>query len=125
MYLCLPFLLPFLRIWVELHFGHCITNSLYSSFYYATPILAARVGKHTDKLIDELVVNTEGKTNCKQFNSDDWGGYERVLAPEIQHNIGKDKTPRLERTNGIVRQQTGRWHRRQNKGGASDYCGIG
>ena len=80
-------------------------------------ILAARVGKHTDELIDQLVISTEGKTNCKEFNSDAWGGYERVLPPEIQHHIGKDKTQRLERTNGIVRQQTGRWHRRQNKFG--------
>ena len=80
-------------------------------------ILAARVGKHTDKLIEELVVTTEGKTDCKQWSSDDWGGYERVLPPEILHHIGKDKTQRLERTNGIVRQQTGRWHRRQNKFG--------
>ena len=69
-------------------------------------ILAARVGKHTDELIEELVVSSEGKTDCKQFNSDDWGGYERVLPPEILHHIGKDKTQRLERTNGIVRQQT-------------------
>jgi insertion element IS1 protein InsB len=45
------------------------------------------------------------------------GAYERVLPAEIQHHIGKDKTQRLERTNGIVRQQTGRWHRRQNKFG--------
>jgi insertion element IS1 protein InsB len=80
-------------------------------------ILTARVGKHTDELIEQLVFNTEGKTDCKQFNSDDWGGYERVLPPEVQHHIGKDKTQRLERTNGIVRQQTGRWHRRQNKFG--------
>jgi len=29
--------------------------------------------------------------------------------------IGKDQTQQLERTNGIVRQQIGRWHRRQNK----------
>lgn len=62
-------------------------------------------------------VSTEGKTDCKQWNSDDWGGYERVLPPEILHHTGKDKTQRLERTNGIVRQQTGRWHRRQNKFG--------
>ncbi len=69
-------------------------------------ILAARVGatfreeassrklacKHTDALIEQLVNNTEGKTDCKQFNSDDWGGYERVLPPEIKHHIGKDKT---------------------------------
>jgi IS1 family transposase len=80
-------------------------------------ILAARVGKHTDTLIEQLVINTEGKTECKQFNTDDWGGYERVLPSEVQHHIGKDRTQRLERTNGTVRQQTGRWHRRQNKFG--------
>ena len=32
-------------------------------------------------------------------------GYERVLPPE-QHHIGSGKTQRLERTNGIIRQQT-------------------
>ena len=69
-------------------------------------ILAARVGKHTDALIEQLVFSTEGKTDCKQFNSNDWGGYERVLPPEVQHHIGRDKTQRLERTNGIIRQQT-------------------
>lgn len=71
-------------------------------------ILAARVGKHTDELIEELVISSEGKTACKRFNSDDWGGYERVLPPEILHYIGKAKTQQLERTNGIMRQQTGR-----------------
>jgi IS1 family transposase len=80
-------------------------------------ILAARVSRHTDELIEEWVVSTEGKTNCKRWNSDDWGGYERVLPPEILHYIGKDETQRWERTNGIVRPQTGRWHRRQNKFG--------
>jgi insertion element IS1 protein InsB len=33
-------------------------------------ILAARVGKYTDELIEELVISTEGKTDCKQLNSD-------------------------------------------------------
>ena len=66
-------------------------------------------------MIEELVVSTEGKTSCKRWNSDNWGGCERILSPEILHYIGKNKTQRLERTNGIVRQQTGRWHRRQNK----------
>lgn len=80
-------------------------------------ILAAYVGKHTDELIGQLVINTEGKTQCKQFNTDEWGGYERVLQPEIEHYIGKDKTQRLQRTNRTLRQQTGRWHRRQNKFG--------
>lgn len=69
-------------------------------------ILAARVGKHTDRLIEELVVTTEGKTDCKRFSSDGWGGYERVLPAEICHYIGKERTQRIERTNGIVRQQT-------------------
>lgn len=80
-------------------------------------ILAALVGKHTDQFIEQLFVNTEGKTDCKRLNTDDWGGYERVVPPEVEHAIGKDQTQRLERTNGIVRQQTGRWHRRQNKFG--------
>lgn len=78
-------------------------------------ILAARVGKHTDDFIEELINNTEGKTDCLNWNTDGWGGYERVLGPEINHQIGKENTQRLERTNGILRQQTGRWHRRQNK----------
>jgi len=78
-------------------------------------ILAARAGKHPDVLIEELVVSSEGKTAYQRWNSDDWGGYERVLPPEILHYIGKDRTQRLERINEIVRQQTGRWHRRQNK----------
>jgi IS1 family transposase len=40
-----------------------------------------------------------------------------MLYDEVDHYISKALTPRLERTNGIVRQQTGRWHRRQNKFG--------
>ena len=44
-------------------------------------ILATRVGKHTDELIEELVVSSEGKTNCKQWNSDGWGGGSASLAP--------------------------------------------
>ena len=99
----------------ELDKGDCwIGLSLASS---SGLILAACVGKHTDAFIEQLIINTEGKTECKHFNTDDWGGYERVLPPEIEHYIGKDKTQRLERTNGIGRQQTSRWHRRQNKFG--------
>ena len=33
-------------------------------------ILEARVGKHTDELIEELVITSEGKTACKRFNFD-------------------------------------------------------
>lgn len=79
--------------------------------------MSGRVGKHTDKFLAELVANTGGKTACTCWCTDEWGGYERVLTPEQQHVVGKENTQRLERTNGIVRQQTGRWHRRQNKFG--------
>ena len=71
-------------------------------------ILSTRVGKHTDALLTELVANTEGKTACKQWYTDDWGGYERVFTDDVDHIIGKENTQRLERTNGIIRQQTGR-----------------
>ena len=65
-------------------------------------ILAARVGKHTDELIEEIVVSTEGKTDCQHWNTDGWGGYERVLAEYVEHYIGKDRTQKIERTNGIL-----------------------
>jgi len=80
-------------------------------------ILTGCVGKHTDSLAQELVTSTEGKTDCKEWGTDGWEGYKRVLPDEVDHYIGKALTQRLERTNGIVRQQTGRWHRRQNKFG--------
>jgi IS1 family transposase len=81
-------------------------------------ILSGRVGKHTDSLAIELVTSTEGKTDCKEWHTDAWGGYERVLRnDEVEHYISKALTQRLERTNGCLRQQTGRWHRRQNKFG--------
>lgn len=72
-------------------------------------IISTRVGKHTDEFISQLVLNTEGKTDCRQWYTDNWGGYERVFESEVNHVIGKEQTQQLERTNGIVRQQTGRW----------------
>lgn len=52
----------------ELKVGDCwIAMSLAN---FSGLILAARVGKHTDELIEELVVSSEGKTVCQQFNSD-------------------------------------------------------
>lgn len=59
-------------------------------------ILAARVGKHTDDFIEELVVSTVGKTDCQNWNTDGWGGYERVLPPFVNHQIGKNQTQRIE-----------------------------
>jgi len=70
-------------------------------------VLAARVAKHADELPIGLVTSTEGRTDCQHWDTDGWGGYERVLPPEVQHRIGKDRTQRLERTNGMSRQQTG------------------
>lgn len=54
-------------------------------------IIAARVGKHTDKFLEELAINTEGKTDCKYWSTDSWGGYERILGKEDEHYIGKDR----------------------------------
>ncbi len=72
------------------------------------------MGKHTGAFLEELVASTEGKTDCQQWHTDGWFGYERVLPAEIDHQVGKEGTQRLERTNGILRQHTGRWHRLQN-----------
>jgi hypothetical protein len=47
-------------------------------------ILSARVNKLTDVLLEELITSTEGKTFCKSWSTDDWGGYERVLSPEYE-----------------------------------------
>ena len=55
--------------------------------------------------IEELVIGAEGKTDSKTWYTDGWEGYERVLPPEVIHVIGKENTQRLERTNGIIRQQ--------------------
>ena len=55
-------------------------------------ILAARVGKHPDEFMNQLVVNPEGKTDCQQWYTDGWGGYERVLGGEVSHLIGKEQT---------------------------------
>lgn len=57
-------------------------------------ILAAPVGKHPSELIEERVVTTEAKTECKRLNRDDGRGYEGVLPPAIEHYIGKDRTQR-------------------------------
>jgi IS1 family transposase len=77
-------------------------------------ILSGRVGKHTDSLAIELVASTEGNSSCKEWGTDSWQGYGRVLPSEVDHYISKLLTQRLERTNGILRQHTRRWHRRQN-----------
>lgn len=47
--------------------------------------------------------STEGKTDCQEWDTDGWGGYSLLLPPKVEHYIGKDRTQRLERTNGILR----------------------
>ena len=66
-------------------------------------ILATRVGKHTDQLLTELIANTKGKTNCKQWYTDDWGGPKRALPPTVEDIIGENQTHHKDGTNGIVR----------------------
>ena len=57
-------------------------------------ILAARVGKRVDRILEELVVSTEGKTDCVDWKTDGWGGYPRVLPEEVNHKVGKMGTQR-------------------------------
>ena len=75
-------------------------------------ILAARVRKHTDEFIEELVVTAEGKTGCKHGIATIGVDMSASCHQRLSISLVKDGTQRLERTNGIVRQQTGRWHRR-------------
>jgi transposase-like protein len=61
----------------ELRLGDCwIGISLASD---TGLILAARVGKHTDAFIEQLVNSTEGKTDSLYWNTDGWGGHQRLL----------------------------------------------
>ncbi|MGI0495397.1 IS1 family transposase [Alkalinema pantanalense CENA528] len=78
-------------------------------------ILTGWVGKRTDELAQDLIANTEGKTGARVWFSDDWQADERQLSESVERWVGKSGTQRLERTTGIVRQQNGRFHRRQNK----------
>ena len=62
-------------------------------------------------------MNTAGKTACHQWQTDRWQDYGRELPNEVIHEVSKALTQQLERANGIVPQQTGRWHRKQNQFG--------
>ena len=67
-------------------------------------ILTGRVGKHTNELAAELVISTQAKTDCPEWHTDGWSGYERALcSDEIEHYVSKALTQRVERTNGILR----------------------
>ena len=85
-------------------------------------ILAYKVGKHRDKFIEEIIINTEIKTECKGWFTDGWGGYERVRSQDLFDAIAKENTQQLELTNGIIRQLSSRWRerRKKNKEGFTD-----
>ncbi|OWY63407.1 hypothetical protein B7486_53305 [cyanobacterium TDX16] len=60
--------------------------------------------KRTGRGFSRLRLNTQGKTDCTEWHTDGWGGYERVLRDlESEHYINKALTQRVERTNGILR----------------------
>jgi insertion element IS1 protein InsB len=46
-------------------------------------ILSGRVGKHTDRLAQELIWNTEGKTEVSLWFTDGWKAYERKLDEDV------------------------------------------
>lgn len=62
-------------------------------------ILCGRVGKHTDELAEELISSTEGKTDCKEWDTDGWEGYGRVLPNQVDHYISETLTQRCVRAN--------------------------
>lgn len=64
----------------------------------------------------ELVVSTEGKTDCKEWGTDGWLGYERVLPSEVDHYIGKVLTQRCSCVpTRFYGSKLDGPHRRQNK----------
>ena len=72
---------------VEKNTHHCLAEELetgdcwiaISLAQLSGLILSGRIGKHTDELAAELVASTEGKTECSEWHTDGWSGYERAL----------------------------------------------
>ena len=52
----------------------------------------------TNLLLKSIITDLKekSKTNCLQWHTDGWGGYERVFRSEIRQIIGKDQTQQLE-----------------------------
>jgi hypothetical protein len=73
------------------------------------------VRKHPDEVAKELMANPEAKTAATVWLTDGWQAYERQLSEVVEPWVGKSGTQRLERTNGMIRQQNGRFHRRHTK----------
>ena len=60
-------------------------------------VVAFVLGKRTDEAFKELQALLE-PLGITKYYTDDWGAYERNLAPE-QHEIGKTNTQKIERKN--------------------------
>lgn len=57
-------------------------------------ILSGRVGKHTDAFAQELIWNSEGKTDVVIWFTDGWKAYQRKLSDENEIWVGKLGTQR-------------------------------
>jgi IS1 family transposase len=80
---------------------HCLPQELEAGDCWIAVSLA--------QLSGVILCGRIGKTSCSEWHTDGWSGYERVLRDdEVDHYISKALTQRSERTNGILRQQTGR-----------------
>jgi IS1 family transposase/transposase-like protein len=67
-------------------------------------------GRRTDKSCRKLVEKYK-RSQIKEFASDDWLSYQKVIPAQI-HHIGKDKTQRIERVNLNFRTHLKRLQRR-------------
>lgn len=82
------------------------------------------------ELAAELVVSTQAKTDCKEWHTDGWSGYERVLPDEVEHYIStRVNASVVSELMGLYVNKRSRWHRRQNKweqalGTNSDGCAV-
>lgn len=98
----------------ELEVGDCwISLSVASS---SDLILAARVSKHTDAFIEQLVINTTRQNSLPAVQHRRMGRLSTSFPIwSLTSHRQRQNTAMFVRTNGTMRQQTGRWHRRQNK----------
>ena len=81
--------------------------------------LGLAIGKHTDQLLGE---RPGPAPEAKELVNNGilmirMGMNEFYPPPSKAKHIGAYQTQQLEGTNGMKRQQIGRWHRRQNKFG--------
>lgn len=73
-------------------------------------VLAYVLAPHTDAALESLVELLE-PFGIKQFYTDGWGGYTRILDEE-QHEVGKHHTQRIERKHLTLRTRIKRLARK-------------